>query len=136
MEHTAPMEQIQAKLGRLIDAFCPLLYEDDEIFLQNMKERSLAGDDIRRYQHWEWTQGVGLYGLWKLFARTKDPQYLDILTRFYDSQLEIALAALKNAIPEEFGGIVQDSGKIEDGTIDGKTVPVEDKKSESDGETA
>ena len=34
-----------------------------------------------------------------------------------DTQLEIALAALKNAIPEEFGGIVQDCGKIEDGTI-------------------
>ena len=41
-----------------------------------------------------------------------------------------SLAALKNAIPEEFGGIVQDSGKIEDGTIGGKTVPVEDKKNE------
>ena len=34
-----------------------------------MKGRNLAGDDIRRYQHWEWPQGVGVYGLWKLFAR-------------------------------------------------------------------
>ncbi|MBP3645591.1 MAG: glycoside hydrolase family 88 protein [Clostridia bacterium] len=94
MERVAHKEQIQKKLARLIEAFCPLLYEDDEIFLENMKDRNLAGDDIRLYQHWEWTQGVGLYGLWKLFVRTKEQQYLDILTRFYDSQLAIGFPAL------------------------------------------
>ena len=85
---------IRSKLESLIGAFCPILDEDDEIFLENMKERNLAGDDIRRYQHWEWTQGVGLYGLWKLFDRTRDPQYMDILTRFFDRQLEIGFPAL------------------------------------------
>ena len=55
---------IEEKLSQLIEAFTPILYEDDDIFLENMKDRNLAGDDIRRYQHWEWTQGVGLYGLW------------------------------------------------------------------------
>ncbi len=71
------MEQvIREKLRKLIDAFCPILYEDDETFLENMKDRNLAGDDIRRYQHWEWTQGVGLYGLWKLYDRTKEARYL------------------------------------------------------------
>ncbi len=87
-------EIIEKKLTKLIDAFCPILYEDDEIFLENMKDRNLAGDDIRRYQHWEWTQGVGLYGLWKLFTRSKDRKYLDILTKFFDSQLEIGFPAL------------------------------------------
>ena len=34
-----------------------------------------------------------------------------------DEQLEVALAALRNAIPEEFGGIVQAGGILaEDGT--------------------
>ena len=94
MEPIAHKEQIREKLARLIDAFCPLLYEDDEVFLKNMKDRNLAGDDIRLYQHWEWTQGVGLYGLWKLFARTKDEKYLDILTRFYDSQLQLGFPSL------------------------------------------
>ena len=80
---------IQEKLEKLLDAFTPILYEDDEIFLAGMKDRNLAGDDIRRYQHWEWTQGVGLYGLWKIFVRTKEQKYLDILTRFFDAQTEI-----------------------------------------------
>jgi len=89
------MEQmIREKLHKLIDAFTPILYEDDETFLRNMKDRNLAGDDICRYQHWEWTQGVGLYGLWKLFERTKEQKYLDILTRFFDQQIEIGFPAL------------------------------------------
>ena len=85
---------ITDKLLKLVDAFCPILYEDDEIFLRNMKDRNLAGDDIRRYQHWEWTQGVGLYGLWKLFCDTKEQKYLDILTKFFDSQIAIGFPAL------------------------------------------
>ena len=59
-----------------------------------MQEKNLAGDDIRRCQHWEWTQGVGLYGLWKLFASTREQKYLDVLTKFYDAQLEIGFPAL------------------------------------------
>lgn len=94
MENKALRMEIEKKLSRLIDAFTPILYEDDETFLNGMKERNLAGDDIRRYQHWEWTQGVGLYGLWKLFAQSGDKKYLDILTKFFDSQIEIGFPAL------------------------------------------
>ena len=72
MKNTAQKAILEQKLEKLVEAFTPILYEDDDIFLAGMKDRNLAGDDIRRYQHWEWTQGVGLYGLWKLFARTKE----------------------------------------------------------------
>lgn len=94
MENNTQRMVIQEKLSRLIEAFCPILYEDDEIFLENMKDRNLAGDDIRRYQHWEWTQGVGLYGLWKLFCNTRDKKYLEVLTKFFDSQIQIGFPAL------------------------------------------
>ena len=94
MENKTNELAIKEKLSRLIEAFCPILYEDDEIFLENMKGRNLAGDDIRLYQHWEWTQGVGLYGLWKLFEKKKDEKYLDILVKFFDQQLSIGFPAL------------------------------------------
>ena len=94
MENIARRDQIEKKLENLVEAFSPILYEDDEIFLENMKDRNLAGDDIRRYQHWEWTQGVGLYGLWKLFVQTGERRYLDILTKYFDAQLEIGFPAL------------------------------------------
>ena len=94
MERKTNETAIKNKLSRLIEAFCPILYEDDDIFLENMKGRNLAGDDIRLYQHWEWTQGVGLYGLWKLFDRTREQKYLDILVKFFDQQLAIGFPAL------------------------------------------
>ena len=94
MDNMVFRTKLEEKLEKLIEAFTPILYEDDEIFLAGMKDRNLAGDDIRRYQHWEWTQGVGLYGLWKLFARTGEQKYMDILTKFFDAQLEIGFPAL------------------------------------------
>ena len=87
-------EKVNQKLLRLVEAFCPILYEDDKIFLENMKSRNLAGDDIRKYQHWEWTQGVGLYGLWKLFEKTRETRYEKILTEYYEKQLKIGFPAL------------------------------------------
>ena len=94
MENKTNELAIKEKLSRLIEAFTPILYEDDEVFLEGMKGRNLAGDDIRLYQHWEWTQGVGLYGLWKLFERTKEEKYLEILVKFFDQQLAIGFPAL------------------------------------------
>lgn len=82
------------KLAKLVEAFSPILYEDDAQFLENMKDRNLAGDDIRRYQHWEWTQGVGLYGLWRLFDKTHARKYLDILITFFEKQMAIGFPAL------------------------------------------
>lgn len=82
------------KLDKTARAFSDILYEEDETFLENMKEHNLAGDDIRRYQFWEWTQGVGLFGLWKMFCYEKKEEYIDILRQYYDRQIEIGFPAL------------------------------------------
>lgn len=94
MRNTVHKAVIEEKLSKLIEAFCPILYEDDVHFLENMKGKNLAGDDIRRYQHWEWTQGVGLYGMWRLFEKNGEKQYLDILTNYFDKQMKIGFPAL------------------------------------------
>ena len=91
---TAYQSAVEEKLRKLVQAFTPILYEDDEQFLENMKGSNLAGDDIRRYRHWEWTQGVGLYGLWRLFEKTKEQKYLDILTTYFDNQMTVGFPAL------------------------------------------
>ena len=82
---------IKDKLNRLITSFQKVLYEDDTIFLSNMKSNNLAGDDISKYQYWEWTQGIGLFGLWKLFDSTKEQKYLNMLIKYYDERLEMGL---------------------------------------------
>lgn len=83
--------EIQKKRELLADSFSRFLYEEDEAFLKNMESKNLAGDDIRRYAHWEWTQGVGLFGYWKLFSYTKDAKYLKLLVGYYDRQLAAGL---------------------------------------------
>jgi unsaturated rhamnogalacturonyl hydrolase len=85
--------KIQENLDRLVKSFQKVLYENDTIFLENMKDKNLAGDDISKYQFWEWTQGVGLYGLWKLFEQTKKQEYLDILLKYYKERIETGLPA-------------------------------------------
>lgn len=86
--------QIDDKIRRMAESFARILYETDDTFLKNMESHNLAGDDISRYRYWEWTQGVGLYGLWKLFLAKKDEQCLDTLKRYYDRQIEIGFPAL------------------------------------------
>lgn len=84
---------ILQELHRYASSFEKVLYEEDQTFLEGMKEKNLAGDDISKYQFWEWTQGVGLFGFWKIYKKTKSKKYLAILTKYYDRQLKIGLPA-------------------------------------------
>lgn len=87
-------DRISGKIEKLSEAFSRILYEPDDTFLRNMQSHNLAGDDISRYKYWEWTQGVGLYGLWKLFQYEKRESCLEILRKYYDRQIEIGFPAL------------------------------------------
>lgn len=82
---------VESKLNQLLESFKKSLYEQDTVFLQNMTRNNLAGDDISRYQFWEWTQGVGLYGLWKMFEHSNNESYLAIIREYYDTQLSAGL---------------------------------------------
>lgn len=84
-----PKTSVKEKLDKLACSFQNVLYEEDTTFMENMKKNNLAGDDIRKYQFWEWTQGVGLYGFWKLYKNNHDENYLNILFQYYDRQMGI-----------------------------------------------
>ena len=86
-------ETIKVALRLYASSFEKVLYEEDETFLEGMKKNSLACDDIRRYQFWEWTQGVGLFGYWKLFKATGEERYLSVLNKYYERQFAIGLPA-------------------------------------------
>lgn len=82
---------IKQKLALVITNFKETLYENDEIFIKNMKKNNLGGDDLNRYRHWEWPQGVGLFGIWKAFEATKENKYLDLILRYYEEQIQVGL---------------------------------------------
>lgn len=88
------LRRITGKIDKMVDSFSDILYETDDTFLKNMQSHNLAGDDISKYKYWEWTQGVGLYGLWKLFHYEKRQSCLETLKKYYDRQIEIGFPAL------------------------------------------
>jgi len=87
--------KVETKLQSLINAFKVILYEDDVQFMQNMREKKkISEEELKKYAHWEWTQGVGLFGIWKLFSVTGNQEYMDILTKYYDNQLAVGFPQL------------------------------------------
>lgn len=84
-------EGIEKTLKILSQSFQKILYEEDDKFMDGMKDNNIAGDDPKKYQHWEWTQGVGLYGMWMLYLETKDESYRQILDRYYAKAFETGL---------------------------------------------
>lgn len=82
---------VNAAIEKYLACFEKVLYEDDKTFLVNMRKKNIPEEEIEKYRYWEWTQGVGLFGVWKLFRETKDQRYLDILTAYYERQLKIGL---------------------------------------------
>ncbi|ORY11493.1 Six-hairpin glycosidase-like protein [Clohesyomyces aquaticus] len=43
--------------------------------------------DTKGWNDWEWTHGVGLYGLWNYYTLTLDPETLRIITDWFTTQL-------------------------------------------------
>ena len=81
---------IKEKLETLIKGFLPVLYqEDDPDYVSGKFGQGV--EDREKYRYWEWTQGVGLFGLWKLFEKTKDERYLNMLTSYYDERIKFGL---------------------------------------------
>lgn len=87
------MESLKATIHLLVSSFEAILYDEDDIFLKNMETKNLAGDSAERYRYWEWTQGVGLYGLWKIYEETGEEEILNKLLKYYERQLVIGLPA-------------------------------------------
>lgn len=85
--------QVSEKLRLVADSFERTLYMPDTIFMENMKTQNLSGDDIEKYRYWEWPQGVGLYGFWKLYQAAGDEKYLELLESYYQRHLEQGLPA-------------------------------------------
>ena len=91
MPLSLPHELIEKKLELLVNASEKILNDPEVHNIKGIK--TAAGDDPERYRYWEWPQGVGLFGMWKMFERYKDTRYLAIIKQFYNTHLAKPLPA-------------------------------------------
>lgn len=77
---------VRSKLDTLVKGFLPVLYQEDDPDYEAHRT-----DNKELYRYWEWPQGVGLFGLWKLFEKTGDKEYLAMLESYYDQRLAAGL---------------------------------------------
>ncbi|KAI8139579.1 family 88 glycosyl hydrolase [Fennellomyces sp. T-0311] len=50
-------------------------------FLLKLEDGSIV--DTKGWNDWEWTHGIGLYGLWQYFEITQDPKILEIMQNWF-----------------------------------------------------
>ena len=79
---------LASKLQALYQAIIAI--REDDAYLKSI---GAYGSDMS-IELWDWSQGVGLYGIWRLYESTGEPRYLDYLHGWYARH--IAEAAVKN----------------------------------------
>lgn len=82
--------EILRKLGVLVSGMTGLRHDG------RFAEPNLDGTpgDYISFDSWEWPQGVGLYGLVRLWRETRDPKLLSLIEAWYDRRIAAGLPGL------------------------------------------
>ncbi|MGK6311529.1 beta-galactosidase BglB [Neorhizobium sp. DT-125] len=78
-------DEVTALIRRLTDNLVNIRDETGEFLLHLDDGRVI---DTKGWAGWEWTHGIGLYGLYKFWQLTGDAQTLDIITGWFDARLK------------------------------------------------
>ncbi len=79
-------------MGRVEDNLRGFLYAQDERYVRNLVDyRGKTEAQARSLACWDWTHGVGLYGLYKRYQFTGDTAILDYLEEWYHDRMTIGL---------------------------------------------
>ncbi len=69
-------------LGKVIED--SIYQEPEDGFIENIMKKGISYEEAMTYKYWDWTNGVGLYGFWKLYSHSKNKKYLDVVEKYYD----------------------------------------------------
>jgi unsaturated rhamnogalacturonyl hydrolase len=78
--HSIPAAQIKDTVRRLIDNLVNIKDETGEFLLRLDDGRVI---DTKGWNDWEWTHGIGLYGIFKHWELSGDPAALDIMLSWF-----------------------------------------------------
>ncbi|MCH4886978.1 glycoside hydrolase family 105 protein [Acidaminobacter sp. JC074] len=82
---------IETKLDLIAKNFKQFLYASNPHVVKSLKSKGFLEDDIRRIELFDWFQGVGLYGYYKMYKHTKDQKYLQIIMEYFDDRIKDGL---------------------------------------------
>ena len=82
--------------NRVFEAVCAnlhgFLHSIDQKYIDNLVETlGRPPREARRLGAWDWTHGIGLYGLYKIYDFTHDEKYLDMIEEWFADRLDIGL---------------------------------------------
>jgi unsaturated rhamnogalacturonyl hydrolase len=74
------MQEIQKYIRLLIRNLVEIKDESGQFLLKLADGRVI---DTKGWNDWEWTHGIGLYGIWKFYELTGDARALEIMTNWF-----------------------------------------------------
>jgi unsaturated rhamnogalacturonyl hydrolase len=78
-------QEIEQKIELLIDNLINLNDPDGKYAIPLADGRKI---DNKSFNYWEWTAGVGLYGMMKYYKLTKKQEVLNIIVKWFDNQFK------------------------------------------------
>ncbi|OAQ63183.1 unsaturated rhamnogalacturonan hydrolase [Pochonia chlamydosporia 170] len=81
--HGFAANEIHSKIQLLINALVNIKDETGE-FLMTLPDGRVI--DTKGWDDWEWTHGVGLYGIWKYYQTTGHAKYLQIIEDWFQNR--------------------------------------------------
>ncbi len=83
-EKFVPKQTIEAKIDLMIENLTTIKDDSGEFLLDF---DGLKVDD-KSWSVWNWPQGVGLYGIYKNYQITKNPQALQVVTDWFEARMD------------------------------------------------
>lgn len=84
-------KHIYNKLDLLGDSFLEIINQSNPNVTSALAKLGKNEDEIRRIEFFDWFQGVGLYGFYKLYNFTENTRYLNIIKEYYRQRMEDGL---------------------------------------------
>jgi len=78
-------KDIEEKIDLLIDNLVNLKDPEGKYAITLKDGRKI---DNKSFNYWEWTSGIGLYGMMKYYKLTNKKEVLDVIIRWYDDQFK------------------------------------------------
>jgi len=80
LAHSIPRADVQRHIELLICNLVDIKDASGEFLLKLADGRII---DTKGWNDWEWTHGIGLYGIWKFYESSADPRVLQIITNWF-----------------------------------------------------